>query len=1032
MPSGPSTPQARGVRAGPTGAPRRIRTPDQRLRVFISSTLGELAEERQVARSAVEQLRLSPVMFELGARPHPPRALYRSYLEQSDLFVGIYWQRYGWIAPDMEISGLEDEYLLSAGMPRLIYVKRPAPDMEPALADLLDRLQVEDTTSYKPFTDGAELHQLLLDDLSLTLAERFDAADRDVSAPASADAPIGEDPAIGHHPAPVAADLPVPTSSFLGRETVLDEVGSLLDAENLRLVTLTGPGGTGKTRVALEVAAARLHGYPDGVVFVDLSAERHRDDAHAAIVRALGVVDAGGAAPLEVLRARLRDRRVLLVLDNFEQVLTAAAGIGDLLRHCPGLKVLATSREALRVVGERVYEVPPMTLPVAADGISRDEALASEAVRLFVDRATETVADFSLTDGNVADVVAICARLDGLPLAIELAAARVNLFAVDELRARLETRLDVLRGGARDLPARQQTLLGAIEWSDGLLTEDERRVLRVFSVFVGARLADVETTARDVPDLAEIDVVETLGSLVDKSLVRSALGAGGRPRFTMLQTLRDYATRQLDALPELGAAVRRAHAAHYRDLALDLHAQLTYKDRARVIAALGDELGNLRAAWDQLVGQRDATGLIDLLEPLWGYYEARGDYSAALELGDGLSAVLAGLAETPERQRAEYVLQMSTARLMYVTRGFTAETERRIREALDHSTGTSADPQRFPGLRSLATLHMMRSNARASAQVAEEMIAIAEEQADPTLLSEAHLVAALTSSWLDGYDEADRHIETSIRNFDAATSGFVALRAGPNPGVVSNAVSGLIQWMMGFPDRATARMAKALTFAAELDHPYSTAYALFHAALLDLWRGDPVAVGTRADELLVVADAHEYAIWRALALVLRGTAAVAAGDTEAGLVDVERGFDLYAELTTPPVFWPGLLLIRSGAYAAAGRRDDALAGIEDAQAAVLDADPLSEAVAIAHADLLLAASPPDVGAAGALLERAAASARRRGARMPLLQALTRQLDLHRGTPDGDAARHALAAVVDSFTEGFDIPQLRDARAALEA
>ena len=187
--------------------PGRIRTPDQRLRVFVSSTLGELAAERQGVRAAIEQLRLTPVMFELGARPHPPRALYRSYLDQSDVFVGIYWQRYGWVAPDMEISGLEDEYVLSAGMPRLVYVKRPAPEMEPRLEEMLDRLQDEDTTSYKPFTDAAELERLLVDDLALMLTERFDAAN----------APVDGRPTVPN-------TLPVPTTALLGRSTLLREL----------------------------------------------------------------------------------------------------------------------------------------------------------------------------------------------------------------------------------------------------------------------------------------------------------------------------------------------------------------------------------------------------------------------------------------------------------------------------------------------------------------------------------------------------------------------------------------------------------------------------------------------------------------------------------------------------------------------------------------------------------------------------------------------------------------------------------------
>ena len=177
---------------------RAIRTPDQRLRVFVSSTLGELADERQAARAAIEQLRLTPVMFELGARPHPPRALYRSYLAQSDVFVGIYWQRYGWVAPDMEISGLEDELVLSGDLPRLVYVKRPAPDLEPGLAAMLDRIQGEDTASYKPFGDADELRQLLVDDLAILLTERFDEA---------REAPTPDRPAA---PQPARADLELP------------------------------------------------------------------------------------------------------------------------------------------------------------------------------------------------------------------------------------------------------------------------------------------------------------------------------------------------------------------------------------------------------------------------------------------------------------------------------------------------------------------------------------------------------------------------------------------------------------------------------------------------------------------------------------------------------------------------------------------------------------------------------------------------------------------------------------------------------
>ena len=226
----------------------RIRTPDQRVRVFISSTLGELAAERQAARTSVEQLRLTPIMFELGARPHPPRALYRSYLAQSDIFVGIYWQRYGWVAPDMDISGLEDELLLSTDVPRLIYVKRPAPEMEPRLAEMLRRLEGDEGPSYKPFGDADELAELLLDDLALLLAERFQ--------------PIDVLAVTERR----RSNLPASTSTFVGRRAELTDLRSLLDDEGVRLITLAGPGGTGKTRLAIEVAWTEVGRFEDAVL----------------------------------------------------------------------------------------------------------------------------------------------------------------------------------------------------------------------------------------------------------------------------------------------------------------------------------------------------------------------------------------------------------------------------------------------------------------------------------------------------------------------------------------------------------------------------------------------------------------------------------------------------------------------------------------------------------------------------------------------------------------------------------------------
>jgi predicted ATPase len=995
-------------------ATSRIRTPDRRLRVFISSTLGELAEERLAARAAVEQLRLSPIMFELGARPHPPRTLYRSYLAQSDVFVGIYWQRYGWVAPDMDISGLEDEFVLSKGMPRLVYVKRPAPEMEPRLAEMLRGLEGEDSVSYKPFTDVNALRDLLLDDLAVLLTERFDA----VPAATVANAP--------------SSNLPASLSTFLGREGALDELAVLLDDDRIRLVTLVGPGGTGKTRLAVEAARAQVDRFEGGVFFVDLSAEREPDEVFAAIGRTLGMSGANEVSPLDALRHVLRERELLLVLDNFEQVTSAGPGLVELLQHCSRIKALVTSREALRVGGERLFPVPPLSLPARRTVGSTVEALLqSEAGRLFHERAVAVGSGFVLNEANAADVAAICRRLDGLPLALELAAAQVKLFSVDQLRERLENRLDVLKGGARDLPTRQQTLRNTIEWSNALLTDDERTVFRHFSVFSGARLVDVEKTFGQLPSVCDIDAIEAMSSLVDKNLVRMTPDADGRPRFSMLHTIREYAAELLAADSAAATATQTAHAAHYTALALDLHRQLTFADRAGVLVALGDELGNLRVAWDHCVHLSQVGCLDELLEPLWGYYEARGDYRAVIALGDDFLHTLSSLPDTPERKHDELTLRTNLARTQLVVRGFTPEAEGAIGEALQRFEATEGDRHRFPALRSLATLRLMRSEIEPMAAAARELMGIAEREADPALLSEAHLLSAISSNFVDDLSVAIDHVDKAIANFEATASGFVEFRIGPNPGVVANAVSGLLRWTAGLADSAVTRMEHAIHLARDLDHPYSMAYALHHASVLHVSRLDFASVAARTDESLRLATAHDYPVWRALALMFRGAATVASGQSDVGLAEIEEGFALYRELSTPPVFWPGLLLIRANAYGMAGDVDRACVLMREAEENLQRNDPLEAEVAIARGDLLLAPPMHDLAAADALFEQAAALAGARRARMVELEALTRLLVVRRGNAREQDTLRRLRDCYEWFTEGLDTKQLVAARAVLE-
>ena len=333
-----------------------VRTPDQRVRVFVSSTLQELAVERGAVRDAVIRLRLVPVMFELGARPHPPREVYRSYLAQSQVFVGVYWQSYGRVAPGEQVSGLEDEYLLSAGLPRLIYVKSPAPEREPRLEQMLARIQGDGDITYQRFSEAAELQRLVENDLAVLLSERFEMAQaRDGAA----------------EEAPRAVGLPVPATPLVGRDQETAAVADLVLREGVRLVTLTGPGGVGKSRLAVAVADRLGSGFGDGVRFIELASVTSAGLVPPAIAAGLGLSTSGGRLVTDVV-SYLGPKRVLLLLDNFEQVTGAAPLVADLLGAAPGLVVLVTSRTVLRLSGEHEFPVLPLPVPPAGPAGTRE------------------------------------------------------------------------------------------------------------------------------------------------------------------------------------------------------------------------------------------------------------------------------------------------------------------------------------------------------------------------------------------------------------------------------------------------------------------------------------------------------------------------------------------------------------------------------------------------------------------------------------------------------------------------------------
>jgi predicted ATPase len=411
---------------------------------------------------------------------------------------------------------------------------------------------------------------------------------------------------------------------LLGRGREVDETRALLQG-NVRLVTLTGPGGAGKTRLSVEVAAELLDDFADGVFLVELARISDPALVPSSIAQALGIREAGARPVLEHLKAHLRSRSLLLVLDNFEQVLPAAPVVADLLATCAGLKILVTSREPLRLRGEREYAVPPLALPDPHNLPPAELLRSYAAVALFVERATAIRADFAMTDENASAIVEICARLDGLPLAIELAAARVRLLTPQTIVERLNQRLPLLTGGQKDAPARQRTLRNTIAWSHDLLDEHERRLFRHLSAFVGGWTVEAAEAVCDLgdPGCRYIALLDGLESLSAKSLIQVAESSEGAPRFSMLETIREYALERLDESDD-GAHVRRRHAQFFLAVAERAEPELRRAAQGVWLNRLEADHDNFRLVLRWVVERNEAELALRLGGALSHFWEMRG------------------------------------------------------------------------------------------------------------------------------------------------------------------------------------------------------------------------------------------------------------------------------------------------------------------------------------------------------------------------------------------------------------------------
>jgi predicted ATPase len=816
-----------------------IHTPDQRLRVFVSSTLQELAAERRAVQDAVTRLRLLPVMFELGARPHPPREVYRSYLAQSQVFVGVYWQSYGWVAPAEQVSGLEDEYRLSAGLPRLIYIKSPAPDRDPRLAQMLAGITDESGLSYRQFSEPAELRQLVENDLAVLLSERFEMTQPGTGVGAADEAPL-------------AGAVPVPATPLLGREEEAAAVKKLVVGGGARLVTLTGPGGVGKSRLMLEATRRLGPGFADGARYLGLASVSAADLVAPAIAAGLGL-NTSASRLITDLESYLRPRRLLLALDNFEQVMGAAPLLAELLEAAAGLVLLVTSRTVLRLRGEHEFPVPP--LPVPPPGVGRDPADLNgySSVGLFVDRAHSVDSGFELTSANAGAVAEICSRLDGLPLAIELAAARVRLLPPQALAARLDQRFSVLTGGARDLPERQRTLENTLGWSFDLLSAGEQTLLARLSVFAGPfSLAAAEAIgASDEGGASGPEpVIETLGSLVDSSLVR-AENRDDEPRFSLLETIRDYALERLAGGGDWAAAHDR-HAAYYQALTEPSDAELAGPGQLAWLRRLDPKHDNAWAAMSWLTDQGHPDQAVHMFLMTWRFWWLRGHLAEFARLGDAMAARSEG---RPPYQRA---LALTANGFILLANGDPARAQTVFEQSLPLYRQTSEKLGVINNATVLAVLAHLAATRRdftGASKLLDEGQVLVREFRDEDLAGYDRLQQLLTLAFMDNFLG---QVRLSQADNDAAAGLFtdamaVARRARDRiPVLVSLYDLALSSQAQGDLAGAAGHLKEGLAVAAEAGDETSAAYYLEALAAVAAQQDNP----QRATRLLSAASSQ--------------------------------------------------------------------------------------------------------------------------------------------------------------------------------
>jgi predicted ATPase/DNA-binding winged helix-turn-helix (wHTH) protein len=820
-------------------------------------------------------------------------------------------------------------------------------------------------------------------------------------------------------------NLPTPLTRIVGRDRIVGELGTQFARR--RLLTIVGPGGIGKTTVAVAIAESISGSYPDGVWFVGLASLPDPDLVPGALGTVLGI-SLSGVNPLAGLAAWLRDKQALIVLDSCEHVISAAAAIAEaVLKAAPRVCILATSREPLRAEGEWLHRLPSLELPPAAADLTPDEALQYSAVQLFVERAMASADSIHLADADVPAVLEICRSLDGVPLALEFAAARVEAFGIKGLAARLGDRFSVLTRGRRTALPRHQTLRAAMDWSYDLLPDKEKIILRRLAVFHGDFTMEAAGAVAADEKITPTEVFEGVANLAAKSLVATDI-SGEVTYYHLLDTTRAYAENKLVEADEIGP-IRRLHAEYHRDLFRKAETEAATRPAGDWRGEYTRQIGNLRAALNWAFSD---TGDVRLGVTLAA--EATDFWLTVSMLSECCDWAFKALAHlgVAEGTRDEMILQCGLGLGLTYVRGMTSDAWAALTRALTLSEALEDFNHRFRALYGLWLFALRVVDFRECLALARKYELLAETIGDPPASATADWMLGMSRYYLGEHAGAAANLQRARATYPIAMRSGDLIRFGTDMQVSALCYQAVTFWSLGFADKAIRAGRDAIKEARGVHHPVSLCLALAAPSSILLAKmGDLEAAERCIDELVDHSDKHSLIPYHAFGLCSKGGLMAARGDLASAERWLRAGLERTREVAYY-LFYAFFLGELADVLASAGRIEEGLAEINAALRYAEESESLwcMPEVLRTKGSILAKHDPPHLAAAEHHFVRSLDWARRQQALSWELRAAINLAELWRGQQRVAEARELLGSVYARFTEGFATADLQHARTLL--